>query len=277
MKKSILMEIDLEKLSEQAMAMLLEYAPKFILAIIVLIVGLRLIKVVTKQVKKLAEKQEVDKTVSSFLSNIVSWLLKAVLIISVIQMFGVATTSFVALIGAMGLAVGLALQGTLSNFAGGVLLLIFKPFKVGDVVEILGHAGTVKDIQLVATKVEGFDGKTHLCPNGAVMNGDITNITEKGILRAEINVGISYTANIKQAKDILMNVLVSDDRVLKDPAPFVGVVELGDSSVNLVARAWCDAGIKFGVQTDLTEKCKVALDEANIEIPFPQMDVHLDK
>jgi small conductance mechanosensitive channel len=175
------------------------------------------------------------------------------------------------------LAVGLALQGTLSNFAGGVLLLIFKPFKVGDVVEILGHAGTVKDIQLVATKVEGFDGKTHLCPNGAVMNGDITNITEKGILRAEINVGISYTANIKQAKDILMNVLVSDDRVLKDPAPFVGVVELGDSSVNLVARAWCDAGIKFGVQTDLTEKCKVALDEANIEIPFPQMDVHLDK
>ena len=271
------MEIDLEKLSEQAMAMLLEYGPKFILAIIVLIVGLRLIKVVTKQVKKLAEKQEVDKTVSSFLSNIVSWLLKAVLIISVIQMFGVATTSFVALIGAMGLAVGLALQGTLSNFAGGVLLLIFKPFKVGDVVEILGHAGTVKDIQLVATKVEGFDGKTHLCPNGAVMNGDITNITEKGILRAEINVGISYTANIKQAKDILMNVLVSDDRVLKDPAPFVGVVELGDSSVNLVARAWCDAGIKFGVQTDLTEKCKVALDEANIEIPFPQMDVHLDK
>ena len=127
-------------------------------------------------------------------------------------MFGVATTSFVAVLGALGLAVGLALQGTLANFAGGVLLLIFKPFKVGDVVEILGHAGTVKDIQLVATKLDGFDGKTHLCPNGAVMNGDITNISEKGILRAEVNVGISYGANIKDAKDILMNTLKSSTK-----------------------------------------------------------------
>lgn len=269
--------MNFEKVEEQIMPHVIEYGLTLILAIVVLLVGLRLIKIVTKQVKKLAEKQEVDKTVASFLSNLVSWLLKAVLIISVIQMFGVATTSFVAVLGALGLAVGLALQGTLANFAGGVLLLIFKPFKVGDVVEILGHAGTVKDIQLVATKLDGFDGKTHLCPNGAVMNGDITNISEKGILRAEVNVGISYGANIKDAKDILMKTLQDDERVLQDPAPFVGVVALGGSSVDLVARAWCDAGIKFGVQTDLIEKCKVALDKANIEIPFPQMDVHLDK
>jgi len=192
-------------------------------------------------------------------------------------MFGIATTSFVAILAAMGLAIGLALQGTLANFAGGVLILILKPFKVGDAIEVLGHAGSVKDIQLITTTIEGFDGKTHICPNGAIMSGNITNIKEKGILRAVVNVGISYTANIKEAKDILMNVLVSDERVLQDPAPFVGVVELGDSSVNLVARAWCDAGIKFGVETSLIEKCKVALDEANIEIPFPQMDVHLDK
>lgn len=271
------MEIDLEKLSEQAMALLLEYGPKFILAIIVLIVGLRLIKIITKQVKKLADKQEVDKTVASFLSNIVSWLLKAVLIISVIQMFGVATTSFVAVLGAMGLAVGLALQGTLANFAGGVLLLVFKPFKVGDVVNISDNTGTVKDIQLVATTIEGFDGKTHLCPNGAVMNGNITNISKKGILRAEVNVGISYGANIKDAKDILMKTLQNDERVLKDPAPFVGVVALGGSSVDLVARGWVDVSIKASTECELIEKCKVALDEANIEIPFPQMDVHLDK
>lgn len=271
------MEINLEKLSEQAMALLLEYGPKLVLAIVVLLIGLQLIKVATKGIKKIAEKREMDKTVTTFLSNLVSWLLKIVLVISVIQMVGVATTSFVAILGAMGLAVGLALQGTLGNFAGGVLVLIFKPYKVGDVVEVLGHLGVVKDVQIITTTVEGFDGKTHICPNGAIMNGDITNISTKGILRAEVNVGISYSANIKQAKDILLKVLESDERVLKDPAPFVGVVALGGSSVDLVARGWVDASIKAGTECELIEKCKVALDEAGIEIPFPQMDVHLDK
>lgn len=269
--------MNFEEISKKLMPHVIEYGLTLILAIVVLLVGLRLIKIITKQVKKLAEKHELDKTVASFLSNLVSWLLKAVLLISVIQMFGVATTSFVAVLGALGLAVGLALQGTLANFAGGVLILIFKPFKVGDVVSILGHTGSVKDIKLIATTVEGFDGKTHLCPNGAIMNGDITNISEKGILRAEVNVGISYGANIKDAKDILMKTLQNDERVLKDPAPFVGVVALGGSSVDLVARGWTDASIKAPTECELIEKCKVALDEANIEIPFPQMDVHLDK
>ncbi len=269
--------MNFDEISKQIMPHVIEYGLTFILAIVVLIVGLRLIKLVTKYIKKFAAKQEYDETVSKFLANLASWLLKVVLVVSVVQMFGVATTSFVAILGAMGLAVGLALQGTLGNFAGGVLLLTFKPFKIGDVVEVLGHTGTVKSIQLIATTIEGFDGKTHQCPNGAVMNGDITNISEKGILRAEVNVGISYSANIKDAKDILMNTLKNDERVLQDPAPFVGVVALGGSSVDLVARGWVDASIKAGTECELIEKCKVALDEAGIEIPFPQMDVHLDK
>jgi small conductance mechanosensitive channel len=271
------MDINLEKLSEQAAALLLEYGPKFILAIILLLVGLRLIKFLTKQVKQIAEKQDIDKTVSRFMSNLLSWLLKAILVISVVQMFGVATTSFVAVLGAMGLAVGLALQGTLSNFAGGVLLLIFKHYKIGDVIEVMGHTGTVTSIKLITTDIKDFDGRLHICPNGEIMNNDITNRTKLEILRAEVNVGISYDADIKGAKDVLMQVLKNHDRVLKDPEPFVGVVELGGSSVNLVARGWCKSEEKFAVQTDLIEKCKIALDEAEFEIPFPQMDVHLDK
>lgn len=271
------MEIDVEKLSEKVVTLAVEYGPKFLLAIIVLLVGWRLIKVITKQLKKVMQHRGIDDTVRIFVGDLISWLLRAMLIISVAQMFGVATTSFVAVLGAMGLAVGLALQGTLSNFAGGVLLLIFKHYKVGDVIEVMGHVGTVTKIQLITTEIKGFDGKIHICPNGEIMNNDITNRTQLGILRADVNVGISYSANIKQAKEVLMNVLKSDERVLQDPEPFVGVVELGDSSVNLVARGWCDASIKFGVEVDLIEKCKVALDEANIEIPFPQMDVHMDK
>ncbi len=271
------MDIDFEKISEKAIGLILEYGPKFILAIIFLIVGMRLIKFLTKQVKSIAESQEIDKTVSRFLSNLVSWLLKAILVISVIQMFGVATTSFVAVLGAMGLAVGLALQGTLSNFAGGVLLLIFKHYKVGDVVEVMGHVGTVQAVKLITTEIKGFDGKIHICPNGEIMDSDITNRSKLGVLRAEANVGIAYDADIKLAKDTLMKVLEEHNNIMDDPAPFVGVVELGGSSVNLVARGWCEASEKYVTELDLIEKCKIALDEVGIEIPFPQMDVHLDK
>ncbi len=271
------MDIDFNKAGEVITALIIDYGLRVVFAVIILFVGWRVIKLITNQLSKILKKREIDDTVRIFLGDLTSWMLKAMLLISIAQMFGIATTSFVAVLGAMGLAIGLALQGTLGNFAGGVLLLTFKPYKVGDVVEIMGHTGTVKKIELFTTVIGGFDGKTHICPNGAVMNSDITNISSQGILRAEVKVGISYSANIKRAKEVLTNIITSDERILQDPAPFVGVVELGDSSVNLVVRGWCDAGIKFGVETDLIEKCKIALDEANIEIPFPQMDLHVSK
>jgi len=253
------------------------YAPKFLLAILVLIIGLRIISFLMKMVNKGMAKRKTDETLRPFIISLMGWGLKVMLFISVIQMLGVATTSFIAVLGAAGLAIGLAFQGTLANFAGGALLLVFKPYKVGDLIEAQGKLGVVKEIQIFTTILLNPQNKTIILPNGAVSNGDITNYTRDGKLRVDLTVGISYDSDIKKAKNVLMEVMTSYEHVLQDPAPFVGVSELADSSINLAVRPWTIPEHYWEVYFDVLENCKNALDNANITIPFPQVDVHMDK
>jgi len=201
--------------------------------------------------------------------------MKIILFISLFQMLGVAPTSFVAILGAAGLAIGLALQGTLANFAGGVLILLFKPYKKGDLINAQGELGTVQEVQIFVTILLSPENRTIIIPNGAMANGNITNYTTAGQIRVDMTIGVAYDSDLKKTKEVLQAVLLGDERVLKDPVPTVGVSELADSSVNMVVRPWCEPALYWDVKFDMLEKCKLALDEADIVIPFPQRDVHL--
>ena len=269
--------IDLVHYWNLLVEMVVTYVPKFLLALIVLFIGLRIISGITNGVRKGMEKRQTDETLRPFLVSLLSWTLKAMLIISVIQMVGIETTSFIAVLGAAGLAIGLAFQGALGNFAGGVLLLVFKPYKVGDLIESQGQLGVVKEIQIFTTVLLNPQNKTIILPNGAVAGGDIVNYTTEGKIRVDLVVGISYESDIDKAKKVLMEVMESDELVMKDPAPFVGVEALADSSVNLAVRPHCDPAVYWDVFFGITEKSKKALDKNGITIPFPQVDVHLDK
>lgn len=269
--------MDWTLIKAEAWKALINYGPKIILAIVVLIVGLRLIKIARKIISKQLDKKEVDKTASKFITDLLGVLLKIVLFISVLTMFGVETTSFVAILGAAGLAVGLALQGSLQNFAGGVLLLIFKPYKIGDFIEAQGETGSVKEIQIFTTVLTTPDLKTIIIPNGAVMNGNITNYSNEGIRRVDLSIGVGYGEDLNKAKEALTKVLAEDSRVLKDPAPVIGVTELGDSAVTIGVMPYAKLEDYWGVYFDTNQKMKEKLDEAGIEIPFPQMDVTVKK
>jgi len=269
--------LDLTRYWDMLVNMAVQYIPKFLLALIVLFVGLRIIAGILKLVSKGMEKKKTDATLRPFLTSLLGWMLKAMLFISVIQMIGVETTSFIAVLGAAGLAMGLAFQGTLANFAGGALLLVFKPYKVGDLIESQGQLGVVKEIQIFTTVLLNPQNKTIILPNGAVSNGDIVNYTTEGKIRVDLTVGISYNSDIKTAKNILMEVMKSDENVMSDPAPFVGVAELADSSINLAVRPWTHPTTYWDVYFDTLENCKNALDKGGITIPFPQVDVHMDK
>lgn len=256
---------------------LIEVGPKFILAIIVLLVGLRIVKSISRLLIKGLDKRNLDPTLKPFLGSLTNILLKAMLFISVASMVGIETTSFVAVLGAAGLAVGLALQGTLQNFASGVMLLIFKPFKKGDVIEAAGYTGTVDAIEIFVTKMLTFQNRLVIIPNGQIASGSLTNFSAMDTARVDFKIGISYSSNIKTAKDVITKIYSEDERVLKDPAPMVVVGNLGDSSVDLVVRVWVNAPDYWGVYFDFNERIKVQLEEAGVSIPFPQMDVHLFK
>lgn len=256
---------------------IIAYGPKLLLAIITLWIGLRVIKSLVSLTEKNMGKSKLDKTLIKFVCSLLSWGLKVMLFVSCASMVGIETTSFVAVLGAAGLAVGLALQGALANFAGGVLLMIFKPYKVGDVISAQGATGGVKEIQIFTTVLVNPDNETIIIPNGAVVGGNIKNISKEGKVRLNIAMGIAYSASIKDARDVLLNVMESHEMVLQDPAPSVTVVELADSSVNLMVRPWCEPANYWTVMGDIMEQGKLALDANHIEIPFPQMDVHLDK
>lgn len=262
---------------DKTMDYFMEHGPGVLLALVTLIVGLWIIRLIGKGLKKGFKKSKMDETLRPFILNLIGWTLKALLFISVASMLGIATTSFVALLGAAGLAIGLALQGTLGNFAGGVLILIFKPYKIGDFIEAQGEIGIVKEIQIFVSTILTPDNKLVIIPNGAISNGNITNYTAAGKRRVDVVIGISYDSDIKQAKKVIQNALLSDSRILKDPEPSVTVLELADSSVNLAIRPWSTPDDYWGVFFDTTENCKLALDEAGITIPFPQRDVHLIK
>ncbi len=262
---------------EMVYGLMLTHGLKVVSAILVLIIGFWIIKRIAKVTDAVMEKREVSISLRGFLRALVTILLKVMLVISVAQMVGIESTSFIAVLGAAGLAVGLALQGTLANFAGGVMILLFKPYKVGDLIEAQGHKGTVKEIHIFVTILRSAENKTIILPNAAVSNGNIVNYTTEGVLRVDMNFGISYGSNIKDAKEVLMKVVESHPKVLKDPAPFIGVSELGDSAVNLVVRPYSAPEDYWSIYFTIYEEGKIALDKAGIEIPFPQVDVHMQK
>jgi len=253
------------------------YGLKVVVAIVVLVVGLWIISRIVKLTGRMMEKRDVNVSLRGFVKSLVSILLKVVLLISIAEMVGIKTTSFIAILGAAGLAVGLALQGTLANFAGGVMILLFKPFKVGDLIESQGHLGSVKEVHIFVTVLLSPENKTVILPNAAVSSGDIVNYTTEGVIRVDMTFGISYNANIKAAKKILLDIIETHPKVLKEPAPFVGVAELADSSVNLAVRPYTAPGDYWEVYFHTYEEGKMALDKAGINIPFPQVDVHMDK
>ncbi|CAA0141095.1 mechanosensitive ion channel family protein [Tenacibaculum maritimum] len=249
--------------------LLVEYTPKVLTALAILIVGLFAIKFIVKASQKIMQKRGVDITLQKFLGDLTSWALKALLFVTVIAKLGVATTSFAAIIGAAGLAIGLALQGSLSNFAGGALIMIFKPFKIGDLIETQGVTGVVKEIQIFTTHLNTPGNKLAIIPNGTLSNGNIINYTAEGKLRVDLTIGVSYDTDIKQAKEVLLSALTSNPKVLKDPAPSVNVSELADSSVNFAVRPWATPAEYWDVYFESLENAKIALDKAGIEIPYP--------
>ncbi|MEP3838261.1 MAG: mechanosensitive ion channel domain-containing protein [Algibacter sp.] len=247
----------------------LDYGLKIIGAILIWIIGAWVIKKILKTSKNLMSKQSYDESLQKFLLNLLGWVLKIVLIVVVLGTVGVETTSFAAILAAAGLAIGLALQGSLGNFAGGVLIMIFKPFKIGDLIEAQGEIGVVKEIEIFTTKLTGLSNKEIIIPNGSLSNGNIVNYTTEGTRRVDLVIGVGYDSDIKKTKEVLMNVLTSHPKVLQDPAPSVNVKELADSSINFAVRPWCNAEDYWAVYFEATENIKEALDAAGIEIPFP--------
>jgi len=261
--------------AQQAKDLAVLYGPQALLAILTMIVGFWIIGFVVKFIHKGLVRSKVEVSLQKFLGSLVSVLLKVMLLISVASMLGIETTSFVAVIGAAGLAVGLALQGSLANFAGGVLVLLFKPYKIGDFIDAQGIMGTVKEIQVFNTVVKTPDNKTIIVPNGAISNGIITNFSTEATRRVDMTFGIGYDDDIQKAKGILARLISADDRVLQEPEPVVVLSELADSSVNFTVRLWCAAGDYWGIYFSMQEKVKEAFDKESISIPFPQRDVHI--
>lgn len=265
---------ELVKLSESWLPVVLEYGGKLTLALLTLLVGWWLVSNLTRRIGVVLEGRGGDRALTSFVSSLANIGLKVMLLISVASMIGVETTSFIAALGAAGLAIGLALQGSLANFAGGVLILLFRPFRIGDWIEAQGVAGSVDNIQIFHTVLKTGDNKTVIVPNGSLSNGNIVNYSREGRRRVDINLGIDYGSDIKQARAVLL-AIAADARVLQDPAPVVWVTGLGDSAVNLSLRVWVSTADYWPVTFEFTELAKEQLTAAGIGIPFPQRVVHL--
>ena len=268
--------MDIEKILDKVIELGSEYGIKVLGAIAIWIVGSWIIKKMMKGVNRVMDKRGFDEGLKRFLCNLLGWLLKVLLVIAILANLRVETTSFAAIVAATGLAIELALAGSLGNFAGGVMLMIFKPFKIGDLIEAQGEIGVVKEIEIFTTKLVGLSNKLIIIPNGALSNGTILNYSEQGTRQVRITIGVSYDADIKQTKDVLMKVLTSQDLVLSDPAPTVDVSALGNSSVDFAVRPWANTDDYWRVYFDTMEQVKIALDEAGIEIPYPHA-VHINK
>jgi small conductance mechanosensitive channel len=247
------------------------------MALIIFYVGRMVVGLVVGLTKKMMGRANMDEMLISFLGSILRWLLLLFVVIAALGQLGIETTSLVALLGAAGLAIGLSLQGSLQNFAAGVMLIVFRPFKNGDFVEVGGTTGIVEQIGIFTTTMRTGDNKEVIVPNGQIYSATITNYSARDTRRVDMVFGISYDADIREAKAILEKILSDDERVLADPAPVVALGELADSSVNFVTRPWVNAADYWAVLWDTNEKVKLAFDAAGIGIPYPQMDVHIDK
>jgi len=255
----------------------LDFAINLLTAVVIFYVGRIIVRLLTRGMRKVMEKQDVDKTLVSFVSNLVGMVLLIFVIIAAVSALGIQTTSFIAVIGAAGLAIGLALQGSLSNFASGVLIVLFRPYKVGDWIEAAGVSGSVEEVQILTTVLKTGDNKQVIVPNSQVMNSIITNYSANDKRRVDMIVGVSYEDDLDRVRDTLEELVAADDRILDDPPCTIAVSELADSSVNFVVRPWAATADYWGVKFDLTEAIKKRFDKDGISFPFPQQDVHLYK
>ena len=248
---------------------------KILLAIVVFIVGRWIVRRLNKLLAKILEKRHVEASLSTFVKSLVNITLTLLLIIVVIGVLGIETSSFIALFASAGVAIGMALSGTLQNFAGGVMILLFKPFKVGDTIEAQGQSGTVREIQIFNTILATPDNKIIIIPNGGLSTGLMKNYSREATRRVDWEFGIAYGDDYTKAKAVIARLLDADGRVLKDPAYFIALTSLGASSVNIVVRAWVNSGDYWGVYFDMNEKVYKTFAEEDLNIPFPQMDVHV--
>ena len=269
--------MDLQEITDELVLIITQYGLDVIGALIILIIGYIVSKRVPAMLIKIMNKRGIDPTVSGFLGSLARFGILAITLLLVLAQFGVQTASLIAVLGAAGLAIGLALQGTLSNVAGGVMLLIFRPMKVGQYVEVAGHGGTVKAISLFTTELATPDNIQVIIPNGSVWGSAIRNFSFHPTRRMDLVMGIAYEDDIDKARDIMLRLIEADERSHKDPAPLIEVAELADSSVNFTVRVWCDNGDYFPLKFALTKAFKQAFDKEGISIPYPQRDVHLIK
>jgi len=264
---------------DQALTLLVSlaklYGPKVIGALLTLIIGWIVARILRRVVRRVLQRAKVEPTLAGFLVNMTYALLMTLVAISAVQRLGVAATSFIAVLGAAGLAVGFALQGSLSNFAAGVMLILFHPFKAGDYVEAGGVSGTVEEIQIFATQLRTPDNKRVIVPNSSIVGGTITNYSANDTRRVDLVFGIGYGDDIAKAKELIKQILSEEGRILEDPKPTIAVSELADSSVNFVVRPWVKTADYWDVYFHLTETVKLRFDAAGISIPFPQRDVHV--
>jgi small conductance mechanosensitive channel len=261
--------MDIENWTTKGIELATEYGLKIIGAIVIWVIGSWIIKKLVRGTRTVMTKRDFDESLQKFLLNLISWLLKILLILAILSQLGVETTSFAAILAAAGLAIGMALQGSLGNFAGGVLIMIFKPFKIGDFIEAQGETGTVKEIEIFTTKLTTPDNKEIIIPNGSLSNGNITNYSTEDTRRVDVTFGVGYESDIKKTKEVILSVVEANPSILKDPAPAINVSELGDSSINFFTRVWVKKEDYWDVKFSMIENTKEALDAAGIDIPYP--------
>ena len=265
----------LQEIMNYAIEITSNFGLKLLTALIVVIVGKQLVKILLKVIKVALEKANTEETVRIFVANLLNTVFTVIIFVAAINQLGVETTSIIALLGAAGLAIGLALQGSLANFASGILIVIFRPYKVGDYIEAGTNAGTVKDIQIFSTVLRTPDNKTIVVPNGSIMDGSITNYSEQPTRRIDIIASCSYQDDLDKVKQVLKTILDSEDRILTEPKPQIAVSELAESSVNFIVRPWVNSSDYLPVMYSLLENIKKTFDKKGISIPYPQSDIHI--
>lgn len=271
------MDINVEEILQQVTELATQYGLKLLAALVALWIGWKIVNLFCKALDRWFDKADYDEALETFIHSLVSMVLRILLVITCASIAGIPMTSFVAILGAAGLAIGMALSGTLQNFAGGVLILILKPFKVGDVIETQGYTGKVRSIQIFNTIINTGDNKRIILPNGPVATGSLVNYSAEDKRRVDFTFGISYDDDMDQAKELLQSIVEADERVDHEPEPLIAVHALADSSVNIIVRVWTNASDYWSVYFETTEKVKKAFDEKGISFPFPQTHIHLQK